>query len=68
MSESECGESLRTHMCQGPLYKVIDNGRSVILCMGVVKRLIREGHDIEIKENVPRKFKKKTSGFNNRKN
>jgi len=61
MSESVCEESLRDHRCEGPLYRVEENKTHRVICMGAIKKLIREGHDIEIKKNVPRKFKKEKS-------
>ncbi len=61
--DSECEESLRYHTCQGPLHKVIDNGESRVICMGAIKTLILKGHEIDIEENVPRKFKKELSSI-----
>jgi hypothetical protein len=58
--ESECGESLRVHTCHGPLHRVKDDGIYRTLCMSAITRLMRNGHDMEIKEVVPRKFKKET--------
>ena len=56
--ESECGESLRVHICQGELHRVKDDGKDRVLCMNALARLIRHGHDVDVKEIVPRKFKK----------
>jgi len=57
VAERECEMPLKDHLCRGPLYRVTDNGHRRYLCMGAIKRLIRENHEIEIGENVPRKFK-----------
>lgn len=66
MVEGECEESLKTHTCQGPLHKIKEGDVIRIICMGAIKRLIIEGHDIVIEENIPRKLKKvKWSPFNN---
>ena len=59
--ESECGESLRVHLCQGELHRVKDDGKYRVLCMRAITRLMRNNHDIEIKEIVPRKFKEDLS-------
>ena len=63
MLARECAEPLKKHYCQGPLYRVTDNGVSKVLCLGIIKRYIRSGHEIDIGDKVPRKFKKEESSI-----
>jgi hypothetical protein len=43
---------------------VTHNGVSKILCLGTIKRYIISGHDIEIGDRVPRKFKREEYNIN----